>query len=316
MPRLYLTTATTCICSAISINGFVNNTPTTRINRIQSVAGAAEKEDRQRWNHEPFDFSSKLGWDSFYEDGIQATTDGDDDHLDTTTEQLEYEWHPHISHSIIVDCIKPTIEVASEHYQSTLQNKRMPSILLVGCGNSALPRILHDAFGDTAVEVTCLDYSPICIDMIRTMYQESCPNMRFVVGDATKLQDVHWDVDTTEQSKDKHFDVIIDKGLLDALMCGDGFDMEQLMHGTNHILTNQDWGLYVLICFELSNASKQSLVELSDNDNECRSLIWDFNVPVEGSENGRGCFNVAWRSANNRNANPLGIEHKIITEWI
>jgi len=302
MPRLYLiATATTCICTEIGINGFVNNASPPRNNRIRLAA--AEEEDRQRWNHEPFDFSSKLGWDTFYEDGIQATTNGDD-HKDTTTEKLEYEWHPHISHSIIVDCIKPTIETASEYYQSTLQNKRMPSILLVGCGNSALPRILHDAF-DISVEVTCLDYSPICIDMIRNMYQESCPNMRFVIGDATKLQDVQWDDDTTEQSKDKQFDVIVDKGLLDALMCGDGFDMEQLMHGTNHVLTNRDWGLYVLICFELSKSSKQSLVELGNN--ECRSLIWDFNVPVEGSENDRGCFNVAWRSANNRNAIPWAL---------
>ena len=315
MPRRYLiATATTCICTEIaSINGFVNNTPPSRNNRIESAA-AAEKEDRQQWNHEPFDFSSKLGWDTFYEDGIQATTN-DEDIKDTTTEKLEYDWHPHISHSIIVDCIKPTIETASEYYQSTLQNKRMASILLVGCGNSALPRVLHHAF-DTAIEVTCLDYSSICIDMIRSMYQEPCPNMRFVVGDATKLQDVQWDDVTTAESIDKQFDVIIDKGLLDALMCGDGFDIEQLMDGTNNALTSQDWGLYVLICFELSKSSKQSLVELGNNDNECRSLIWDFNVPVEGSENGRGCFNVAWRSANNRNANPLGIEQKIITEWI
>ena len=125
MPRRYLiATATTCICTEIaSINGFVNNTPPSRNNRIESAA-AAEKEDRQQWNHEPFDFSRKLGWDTFYEDGIQATTN-DEDIKDTTTEKLEYDWHPHISHSIIVDCIKPTIETASEYYQSTLQNKRM-----------------------------------------------------------------------------------------------------------------------------------------------------------------------------------------------
>ena len=152
MPRRYLIATTTCICSAISVDGLVNNTPTR--NRIQ-LAAAAEEEDRQRWNHEPFDFSSKLGWDTFYEDGIQAATD-DEDIKDTTTEKLEYDWHPHISHSVIVNCIKPTIETASEYYQSTVLNKSMPSILLVGCGNSALPRILHNEF-DTAVEVTCLD---------------------------------------------------------------------------------------------------------------------------------------------------------------
>ena len=82
MPRRYVIATTTCICSAISVDGFVNNTP--RNNRIQ-LAAAAEKEDRQRWNHEPFDFSSKLGWDTFYKDGIQATTDGDDDQKNWST---------------------------------------------------------------------------------------------------------------------------------------------------------------------------------------------------------------------------------------
>ena len=187
-----------------------------------------------RWNHTPFDFSSKSGWDNFYEQGItdchssEIGYDGSDD-VDKI-ESLEYEWHPHIPHSAIVEYIKPTISDAHQYYscQSTTSQDhkiRMPSILLIGCGNSALPRVLHDAFDDINVEVTCLDYSPVCIEMIKSMYQDSCPHMKFAVGDATRLQDVQWEEDAhslEEDDEGKHFDVIVDKGLLDALLCGEG----------------------------------------------------------------------------------------------
>lgn len=275
---------------------------------------STKEEEGHRWKHDPFDFSSKIGWDDFYKQGME-----DDSADDTSVESLEYEWHPHIPHSVIVDCIRPAISAASQSYiqQSTTQNQIMPSILLVGTGNSALPRILHDAF-DIDVEVTCLDYSPICIEMIRSMYQASCPNMKFVVGDATRLHEVQWSSDTASQlatNGKKQFDIIIDKGLLDALMCGDGFDIESLMNGANHILTSNEWGMHILICFELSKSSKQSLVDLGNNEND-PGLVWDFNIPVEGSENGRGCFNVAWRSKEKKDNNILGIEEKLITEWI
>ena len=189
-----------------------------------------------RWNHTPFDFSSKSGWDNFYITGRQTSEIGHDDSVDDvvdTIESLEYEWHPHIPHSAIVEYIKPTISKAYQYYscQSTTTSqdhkvRRMPSILLIGCGNSALPRLLHDAFDNIDVEVTCLDYSPVCIEMIKSMYKDSCPHMKFAVGDATRLQDVQWEEDThsieEEDEGGKHFDAIVDKGLLDALMCGEG----------------------------------------------------------------------------------------------
>ena len=170
-----------------------------------------QEDHSHRWKHEPFDFSSKYGWNDFYKNGIENGEDSIDSSSTTgsstptfadgvdTIESLEYEWHPHIPHSTIIDAIQPAINAASQHYANIQQQststqttqRTMPSILLVGCGNSALPRILHDAF-DTPVQVTCLDYSPVCIEMIQSMYKDSCPNMNFVVGDATDLQNVAW----------------------------------------------------------------------------------------------------------------------------
>lgn len=95
----------------------------------------------------------------------------------------------------------------------------------------------------------------------------------------------------------------------------EGFEFDNLMGGINNVLTDKDWGMHVLICFELSKASKQSLVELGNED---PGLQWDFSIPVVGSENGRACFNIAWRSREKKddnNTNLLGIEQKINTEW-
>ena len=273
----------------------------------------------QQRQPQPFDFSSKFGWDHFYKMELEQfpiasdeTNDKTtkllvDDDDDDNTSSLVYEWHPHIPHSAIVKAITPSVLAASQYYcqsvdsswSSQNQKLQLPSILVVGCGNSALPRILHDAFGDIPVSVTCLDYSTICMDMIRSMYERACPNMNFVVGDATNLQNVIWengldahDDDTMtrqqQSNKTKLFDIIIDKGLLDALMCGEGFDIGKQMHEINEVLTPYEWGMYVLICFELSRASKQCLEDIP-------GLDWNFNIPVEGSENGRGCFNLAKR---------------------
>lgn len=284
--------------------------------------GSDTQDHSHRWKHEPFDFSSKFGWDNFYKNGLNEDVDsttptrrvGEDESID---ESLEYEWHAHIPHSAVVEAVEPSISAASKHYskiQSASNKSTAPSILLVGCGNSALPRILHDAF-DVPVRVTCLDYSPVCIEMIKSMYESSCPNMDFVVGDALRLDEVIWDPnsDAEKQSAEKkHFDVIVDKGLLDALMCGEGFDLEKLMGSTNSVLTPRDWGMHVLICFQLSKASKESLNELGNGNDP--NLYWDFNIPVEGSENGRACFNLAQR-CRQEDARGLVIS-QIATEWV
>lgn len=292
--------------------GFLHATPRRRITAVRRLSGDPSDAvaHNHRWKHDPFDFSSKYGWDTFYKNGLANVdsavneTNESDTSAAESLESLEYEWHPHISHSTVVEAIRPAITSAS---QNCAGNDDLPSILLVGCGNSALPRVLHDAF-DSPVRVTCLDYSPVCIDMIKGMYERVCPNMDFVVGDAMNLQQVQWAGDNTDQ---KTFDVVVDKGLLDALMCGEGFDLERLMGGINEVLTPLEWGVHVLICFQLSKASKKGLEDLGSGYEP--SLTWDFDVPVEGSEKGRACFNVG-RRCSSKYANALGVDH-LTTEW-
>ena len=96
------------------------------------------------------------------------------------------------------------------------------------------------------------------------------------------------------------------------IMC-EGFEFDNLMGGINNVLTDKDWGMHVLICFELSKASKQSLVELGSKNEP--GLRWDFNMPVVGSENGRACFNIASRSRDKKDdTNLLSIDQKITNE--
>ena len=241
----------------------------------KSTLRATARHDSRWEQQEPFDFSSKTGWDNFYNEGKAEQPDGSSGSVDS----LIFDWHGHISNEDLAKLIEPSIAQAASNYRNSTD---LPSILLVGCGNSALPRVLHDAF-TTPVEITCLDYSEVCIDLVRSMYG-SYPNMNFVVGCATKLRK------TIDQQFDdgKRFDVIIDKGLLDALLCNEGFEIDSLMTGVDEVLTSSDWGLHVMVSFPLTGMLQSSLSDM-------QNLNWQFDVAVEGCENGRGCLNVARR---------------------
>ena len=273
------------------------------------------------WKHEPFDYSSRIGWDDFYiknyYNASSTVTEGS-----SNDDTVSYEWHSHITHSTIIDTIRPAIMMAKRHYisqQSTIiHRRRLPSILLIGCGNSALPQELHNAFNNNkqeevrfdggGVRVTCLDYSPVCINMMKATYtKDNYPYLDFVLGDATKIHDVIWTPNVDEEdvagdnynqtiavvddsrTEKQQFDIIIDKGLLDALMCGDGFDIQQFMTGINDTLILNNWGMHILICFPLSESVKHQILTNKS------SLIWNFDIPIDGHENGRATFNLARR---------------------
>lgn len=79
-------------------------------------------------------------------------------------------------------------------------------ILMVGCGNSRLSEGLYEAGYKSIVNI---DISSVCIEQMKERYSQSHPDMDFITMDATKL-------DLPSES----FDVVIDKGTLDAILCG------------------------------------------------------------------------------------------------
>lgn len=80
--------------------------------------------------------------------------------------------------------------------------------LIVGCGNSELSaHMWYDGFTNTE----SIDYSEIVIDKMRTLYSQHAPELSssFKVGDCRNLH-----------TPDHTYDVILDKGTLDAILCG------------------------------------------------------------------------------------------------
>eukprot|EP00978_Attheya_sp_CCMP212_P029579 scaffold105521_cov60-Attheya_sp.AAC.1 len=203
-----------------------------------------------------FDFSSQKGWDDFYEATPGSTME-------------EFEWHSSI----------PWTDVWSE-----IRSPTSPC-LVIGCGNSALPRQLHDA-GERNMHVTCLDYSQPCVDKLKQIHNDRLETMSFICGDATRL------TETLHGKKygvhvPQHYTTIVDKGLVDALMCGEGWntDVERLMKSVPGVL--DDGGIYILISYRLSPSTKEFLSTLG----ESLGLLWSFDIP--NKSNDRVSFSVA-----------------------
>lgn len=78
-------------------------------------------------------------------------------------------------------------------------------ILVVGCGNSRLSAQLYDA---GFPNITNVDISEVVINQMRQRYKEM-DRMEWLRGDVTKLD-----------LPDSSFDLIIDKGTIDSLLCG------------------------------------------------------------------------------------------------
>ncbi|XP_062987924.1 EEF1A lysine methyltransferase 4 [Elgaria multicarinata webbii] len=76
-------------------------------------------------------------------------------------------------------------------------------ILVLGCGNSALS---YDLFQLGYTDITSIDYSAACIASMQDRYAH-CPGLHWAVMDARTLDFV-----------DGSFDVVLEKGTLDAMM--------------------------------------------------------------------------------------------------
>ncbi|XP_021290180.1 methyltransferase-like protein 13 isoform X2 [Herrania umbratica] len=135
------------------------------------------------------DFTSKENWDSFF------TIRGSDD---------SFEWYAEWPQ--LRDSLFPLLQQQQQQQPSPSSSSSSSSlqILVPGCGNSRLSEHLYDAGFE---DVTNVDFSKVVIsDMLRRNVRER-PNMRWRVMDMTQMQ-----------FTDDTFDVVLDKGGLDALM--------------------------------------------------------------------------------------------------
>ena len=89
---------------------------------------------------------------------------------------------------------------------------RNAPLLELGCGTSSLARSLHDDLGFR--NITCIDISRQAI-MAAQKDATALAGVRFEYGDARQMS-----------FEKESFGACIDKGTLDAICCGEGFDYE------------------------------------------------------------------------------------------
>ncbi|KAF4668994.1 hypothetical protein FOL46_001677 [Perkinsus olseni] len=124
-------------------------------------------------------------------------------------------------------------------------------VLMVGCGNSRLPEQLvkHHGFR----HVCCIDLSKAVIEGLRKHYADN--------GDADLGARLEWRcVDATKMGssfRGRRFDLIIEKGTLDALMCSGTSDAGVAMLKEIPKLLQPDTGRFLLISH---NPNRDSLL--------------------------------------------------------
>ena len=110
---------------------------------------------------------------------------------------------------------------------------RSAPVLELGCGTSSLAAQLHtDGWSD----VLAVDLSRTAVEAARARY--TAPGLRFAVADARDLSPVIADGSVA---------AILDKGTLDAICCGDGFDYEARRVSTSLTRGLRDDGVWCCV---------------------------------------------------------------------
>ena len=96
--------------------------------------------------------------------------------------------------------LKPTLLTILQGFQS-------PRILIIGCGNS---RLSEELYNDGYKQITNIDFSEVCINQMQERYSDY-DGMKYYCMNICNLS-----------FDNAAFDVVIDKGTLDSVLCGDG----------------------------------------------------------------------------------------------
>lgn len=242
-----------------------------------------------------FDFSSAMEWDEFYKkpekyDSIVQSEGGSPS---TKTTATAIEWHSSVSLDEIASVVPSN-----------------GKCLIIGCGDSNLPdRILKQQDRPPPRSLVLLDTSQTCLDQLRERHQSlersndhfdrptsevslSNTEIEYVCGDATQLSNyfgidniVDSDGSSTVKGEGKNnddrgslFDMIIDKGLTDALLCGEGWDgpLEKLLYESAKVLSMES-GQYLLISYQLPSSTKEFLMDVGHKV----GLEWEFDVDLD-----------------------------------
>ncbi|KAH7830637.1 putative Endothelin-converting enzyme 2 E (Ece2E) [Monocercomonoides exilis] len=109
-------------------------------------------------------------------------------------------------------------------------------ILHVGCGNSLFSEYLAKA---GYLNVTNIDYSPVVIEQMKKKYSDSLPNAKWLVMDGLSLK-----------FPDASFHVVCEKGTLDAVLCGEDFEVNARKFNREMSRVLKHGGQFISMTFE------------------------------------------------------------------
>ena len=221
-----------------------------------------------------FDFSSASGWENYY-----ASSGKTSEKEDAVVE----EWHSSVPLETVAEyaCHSLVKDDSSSGRGGGGGGAGQNNILMVGCGTSRLPEAVQKLQQErsavattTNSKITLLDSSPTCMDRMRQRHGET---MRYVCGDALRLSR-HLILDNNDDKEDEsqyHYDAIVDKGLMDALLCGEGWNgpVRTLLQEAATVL-QPGRGRYVLVSYRLPDSTKAFLEEVG----EAVGLTWEFDL--------------------------------------
>lgn len=128
-------------------------------------------------------------------------------------------------------------------------------ILLAGCGNSSLSAELH---ADGYKNITSVDISTVVIKQMASRYATT-PSLEFLPADMTNLDGV----------PNETFDLVLDKAMLDSMLCGDeSFDKALMMLAESYRVLKPG-GKYVAVSYGVPS-SRVALLE--------EGLSWQVEV--------------------------------------
>jgi hypothetical protein len=268
-----------------------------------------------------FDFSSARGWESHYQGGGGGV------------DQQYDEWHATIDFDTIVKYCPPIKKTARNSHQAeevrrteegihartveeeqsfarfpisdekeeeeengatTTTTSSKTRVLMIGCGTSRLP----EAFDANLYDCTLLDAAPTCIDTLRRRYGDE--TYSYIVGDALRLHRNHTGMGT--------FDYVVDKGLMDALLCGEGWSLwvRQLLDSVHNVLSSDDddnnAGRYILVSYRLPTSTMAFLQNVAGS-------VLEWNFQVDGS-NPRVMISIARRRRRHQQQPPPQQQHR------
>ena len=124
-------------------------------------------------------------------------------------------------------------------------------ILNVGAGSSRKFSTLNSSVGlteemfqDGFENITSIDISTTVVKQMQEVYREKYPSLIYKQMDVRQMS----------AFEDKSFDVVIDKGTFDSILCGDGSgpNAEQMLSEISRVLT--DDGVYICISYGLKES--------------------------------------------------------------